>query len=147
MARSERRSGAVSTWGRSLNRSAFVQLGLVGLGGGLGSVLRFLVSGWSHRLLPELLFPVGTVAVNVLGCLAIGLLAGVADLRQALGPQARVFLMIGVLGGFTTFSTFAYESLELTQGGEAAKALINVAGQLVLGLAAAWLGYSLAKVV
>ena len=130
-----------------MNRSSLLQLGLVGLGGGLGSILRFLVSGWSHRVLPQVLFPVGTLAVNVLGCLAIGLLAGFADLRQAVGPQARVFLMIGVLGGFTTFSTFAYESLELSQSGEALKAVFNISGQVAMGLFAAWLGYSLARIL
>lgn len=121
------------------------QLLLVGAGGALGSMLRFLVGGWVHRALPGASFPVGTFAVNLLGCLAIGLLTGLADLRGVLGPGARLFLLVGLLGGFTTFSTFAYETLALAQEAEAAKAIVNAAGQVILGFAAAWAGYLLPR--
>lgn len=121
------------------------QILLVGLGGFLGSVSRYLVAGWTHRLWPLTTFPVGTLAVNVLGCWLIGLLAGLAEVRQLLGTDARLFLLIGVLGGFTTFSTFAYETLALTRDAELFRPLANVLLQVVLGLGAAWLGYALAR--
>ncbi len=114
---------------------------LVGLGGFVGSSARFVASGLVHRWLPLSTFPIGTVAVNVAGCLAIGFLGGLMELRQVLGPAQRLFLLIGVLGGFTTFSTFAWETLSLAHASEVARAAANVVGQVVLGLAAAWLGY------
>ncbi len=117
------------------------QLVWVGMGGFVGSVLRFTVSGWAQRLSPSAGFPVGTMAVNVLGCLLIGVLGGLADYRQVLDPGQRAFLMVGVLGGFTTFSTFAFETVGLAQDGTLAKAFVNVFGQLLLGLMAAYAGY------
>jgi protein CrcB len=80
---------------------SWLQLGLVALGGALGSVARFLGSGAVHRLFPGLAFPVGTLAVNVAGSLVIGLVGGLAEGRQFLVPDLRVFLLTGVLGGFT----------------------------------------------
>lgn len=118
----------------------FWQSLLVGLGGFCGSIGRFLVSGLVHRLLPPA-FPYGTLTVNILGCLAIGYLGGLVQARSLLGPNQRLFLMIGVLGGFTTYSTFAYETLSLAQGSELLKASVNIGVHVVMGLAAAWLGY------
>lgn len=117
----------------------------VGFGGFLGSVGRYLVAGWVHRAIPFATFPVGTLVVNVTGCLAIGLVAGLVEARQLFGPDLRVFLMVGVLGGFTTFSSFAYETLALSRDAEMGRALANVVAQAVLGLAAAWLGYALVR--
>jgi CrcB protein len=121
--------------------SYLLQVLLVGVGGFVGSSLRFVVSGLVHRIVPFGAFPYGTLAVNVLGCLAIGFLGGLADLRQALGVPQRLFLLIGVLGGFTTFSTFAYESFTLAQDSQFARVAANVVLQVVLGFAAAWVGY------
>jgi CrcB protein len=121
------------------------QLLLVGSGGFIGSVLRFLVSGWTHRLLPAATLPVGTLAVNLIGCLAIGFLGGLAEFRSLVGPQARLFLMIGVLGGFTTFSTFGHEGLGLLRDQQHYGAVLYIAGHVVLGLSAAWLGLILAR--
>ena len=118
---------------------------LVGSGGFLGSVLRYLLGGWVYDALPGIPFPLGTLVVNVTGCLAIGLAAGLFEVRQAFGPEARLFLMIGVLGGYTTFSSFAYETLALARDAELLRAFANVALQTVLGLAAAWLGYALIR--
>ncbi len=80
----------------------------VGAGGFCGAVLRFTVGGLVHRALPSGAFPYGTLAVNLLGCFAIGLLFGIGEARQLFGPAFRSFVLIGLLGGFTTFSTFGY---------------------------------------
>ena len=118
-----------------------LQLALVALGGALGSVLRFLGAGAAHRLLPDLLFPVGTLVVNVTGSLVIGLVGGLAESRSVLVPDLRVFLFTGVLGGFTTFSAFAFESLGLALDGAWWRFVLNVVAQIVLGLGAAAAGY------
>jgi CrcB protein len=118
---------------------------IVGLGGFVGSVSRYALSGLVQRLAPSDLFPYGTLAVNVAGCLAIGLLHGMMETRMLLGPEARLFLFIGVLGGFTTFSTFGYESFALLRDAEAVRAGANVLLHVVLGLAAVWLGDGLAR--
>lgn len=123
------------------------QVLLVGLGGFVGSALRFLLGGWVHRLTPGSTFPYGTLTVNVAGCLVIGFLGGMLELRQAVGPGERLFLIVGVLGGFTTFSSFAYETLGLAHGGDLLRAGANVTAQVVLGLTAAWLGYAAAQLL
>lgn len=126
---------------------SWIQIAWVALGGALGSVLRFLASGAAHRALPGLLFPVGTLVVNVAGSLLIGLVGGLAESRQFLGPDLRVFLLTGVLGGFTTFSAFAFESLGLALDGAWWRFALNVAAQLVLGLGAAVAGYAVGRAV
>lgn len=118
----------------------------VGAGGLVGSVLRYLLSSWLFRLLDKPWFPVGTLAVNVIGCLAIGLFGGIAEQRRLFDPQLRLFVVVGILGGFTTFSAFAYETTALAQDGRLVGALLNVALQIFLGLFAVWLGGLLARV-
>ncbi len=124
-----------------MQRSYLVQLALVGCGGFLGSAARFALGGVVQRWFPMSTFPWGTLTVNVVGCLVIGVLGGLMELRQVLGPSQRIFLLIGVLGGFTTFSTFAYETLGLVHGAEFARALVNAGAHLLLGLVAVWVGY------
>src|SRR2546425_4749180 len=106
---------------------------LVGVGGFIGSVLRYGLSGLVHEWTGRDDFPVGTLAVNVLGCLVIGLLAELAEARGAFTPETRAFVIIGILGGFTTFSSFGHETMNLWRDGEGFLASINVAAQLVLG--------------
>nr|HPQ66639.1 CrcB family protein [bacterium] len=89
---------------------ALKNLLIVGLGGFVGSVLRYSVSGWVQRLAPEGSFPLGTLAVNVTGCLVLGFLGGLAENLEVFAPGTRVFVFLGVLGGFTTFSSFGYET-------------------------------------
>ncbi len=122
-----------------------MQLMLVGAGGFVGSALRFLISGWAQRLAATGGFPYGTLAVNVLGCLLIGLLGGLAEYRQVLTPGQRLFLMVGILGGFTTFSTFGYETWALAQDSEYLKAIANTLLQVVLGFAAVFVGVVVAR--
>ena len=116
---------------------------LVGSGGFIGSILRYGVSGLAQRLDPAGGLPIGTLAVNAIGCFLIGLVAGLADSRGLFGPEMRLFFFIGVLGGFTTFSTFGFETFALLRAGETIRASANVVGSVVLCLFAVWLGYGL----
>ncbi len=118
---------------------------LVGTGGFIGSVLRYLISGWLFRLLDRPWFPVGTLAVNVLGCLAIGWFGGIAEQRRLFDPEVRLFIVVGILGGFTTFSAFAYETTSLAQDGRFAAVLLNIGLQVIIGLFAVWVGGLLAR--
>ena len=120
---------------------------LAGCGGFLGSMARYALGGMVHRLVQAPVFPFGTLLVNVSGCLAIGFLGGLADQRGLLSPEARVFLLIGVLGGYTTFSSFGYETFQLLRDGEALPALANVLLQLGLGLAAVWAGNAVTRLI
>lgn len=116
---------------------------VVGAGGFVGASLRFVMSGLVQRLDPMGTFPYGTMSVNVLGCLVIGFLGGLADSRHVLGPSARVFVIIGVLGGFTTFSSFAFETLALLRDGESLRAGANVVGSVLACLVSVWIGYAI----
>ncbi len=117
------------------------QVLLVGVGGFVGSALRYLISTGIQRLFSEAWLPYGTLAVNIAGCFLIGLLAGLADSRQILPPEARLILMVGVLGGFTTYSTFAYDSLALIRTGGFAAVATYILIHIVVGIAAVWLGH------
>ncbi|HEX9814918.1 MAG TPA: fluoride efflux transporter CrcB [Myxococcota bacterium] len=123
-----------------------MQVLLVGVGGFIGSALRYAISGLVHRAIPFSGFPYGTLVVNLAGCLAIGLLAGLAESRQVIGPELRVFLFLGLLGGFTTFSTFAYEGVELFRDGEFAKVLVSVMVHVLVGFMAVWFGHAITSV-
>lgn len=115
---------------------------LVGLGGFVGSISRFAVSGLVQgRLDPMGAFPYGTMVVNVLGSATIGYLAGATDGRALFGPEWRLFMLVGVLGGFTTFSTFSYETIALFRSGQFLFALSNVGLTMALCLVGVWLGY------
>jgi CrcB protein len=113
---------------------------LVGVGSFVGGVLRYALSTWVHRTLDNPWFPYGTLAVNGLGCFVIGFLAGLAESRAAFTPEARLFLFVGILGGFTTFSSFALETFFLARDTQSVAALANIGLQLVLGLLAVWIG-------
>lgn len=122
-----------------------VTLLLVGSGGFFGSAARFALGGLVHRLIPSAVFPWGTLVVNVSGCLLIGLLFGLGDSRQLLTPETRLFLLVGVLGGFTTFSTFGLESINLLRDGESLRALTYVLLHVFVGLGSVWAGYVLTR--
>lgn len=101
---------------------------------------RYLLSGAAQSAFRKTTFPLGTLAVNVLGCLAIGVLFELGEARGAFNETTRAFLFIGVLGGFTTFSAFSNETVLLMRDGQGAHAALNVVASLVLCLAAVWLG-------
>ena len=115
----------------------------VAVGGALGSVARYAFSGVAVRWLGAG-FPYGTLFVNVTGSFTIGLLAALvaADGRPLLGADARAFLLVGVLGGFTTFSSFSLETLNLARSGALGAAALSVVGSVVLCLAAVSLGFA-----
>jgi CrcB protein len=118
---------------------------IVALGGALGSVLRFFVSQVVAERWGET-FPWGTLAINITGSLAIGFIATLTgpDGRWFAGPPTRVFLMVGICGGYTTFSAFSLQTLNLAQDGEWLRAGGYIAGSVVLCLAAVWFGHVLA---
>ncbi len=114
---------------------------LIALGSALGGVARNGLTGWVTQRAGET-FPWGTLAVNVLGSLVVGALAALGDSpRWGLSAEARQFLLIGVLGGFTTFSAFSLQTLRLVQDGDWARAVGNALLSVALGLAAAAAGY------
>jgi len=122
-------------------KTALINAALVGSGGFLGALARYGLSGLVHRQFPLATFPYGTLVVNLSGCLAIGVLAGFAESRQLFGPEFRIFALIGLLGGFTTFSTFGYETFAMIRDAEYVHAAANIGVQVIAGLALVWLGY------
>ena len=125
-------------------KAALIHALIVGSGGFVGALARYGLSGFVHRQLPLATFPYGTLAVNLLGCLLVGLVAGLVESRQLFSPEIRVFALIGVLGGFTTFSTFGFETFAMLREGEFLRAGLSVAAHLLLGLTLVWMGYAVA---
>jgi CrcB protein len=117
---------------------------LVALGGGAGSALRWLVGGWVQRLSPTSTFPWGTLAVNATGSFAIGIVLTLSLERALVPPAVRLLLVTGVLGGYTTFSAFSYETLQLLRDGQWPAALGYALGSVLVGVAAAFAGFGLA---
>ena len=113
---------------------------MVGLGGFLGAIARYRLGASMLHWVGDARLLSGTFVVNVLGCLVAGLLAGLAGRYHLLGPDARLFLFTGLLGGFTTFSAFGLETMGLLRRGELGVAALYAGGSVILGLAAVWLG-------
>jgi CrcB protein len=117
---------------------------IVGAGGFAGSVARFLSQQAIARLYPSS-FPWGTLTVNIAGCLIIGIVYGLGEKGGILSPEMRLLLATGFCGGFTTFSSFAYDNVGLLRDGELLYALLYIAASVVIGLVAAYLGVLLVK--
>ena len=116
---------------------------MVGMGGFFGAIFRYGLSGLVHSRVSLSVFPYGTLVVNLLGCLLIGIFSGLVDTRQLFGPEFRKFALIGLLGGFTTYSTFSYETIAMIREAEYLRAAGNVGLHVVLGLVLVWAGYGL----
>jgi len=112
---------------------------IIGCGGFVGAVSRYLVSGWVQTFFKHP-FPYGTLAVNCIGSLLLGILAGLTQ-KALLSPEWRLFLSIGLMGAFTTFSTFSYETMMLLRNQSYGEAFLNVSVSVVLGLVLVYAGY------
>jgi len=121
-----------------------LKLVALGLAGALGTLARYWLTGFVHRYLKEA-FPFGTLAVNLLGCFLIGIVMYLVREHESFDPGTRRVLVVGLLGGFTTFSAFGYETLELVRGGALGLAALNVCGNVLAGTCAVWLGTVLCR--
>ena len=122
-----------------------LQVLLIGCGGFIGTIARYGLATMAYRLLGAS-FPYGTLTVNILGCLLIGYVSIAAEERDMIARSTRLFLTIGILGGFTTFSSFGYETFTLLRLGNIFPAALYVFTSVITGLAAVWLGGILARV-
>ena len=124
-------------------KTVLLNAAIVGCGGFIGAILRYSVNSLMLRSAALTVFPYGTLVVNLLGCLVIGAAVGYFELRQVLSPELRLFVFAGLLGGFTTYSTFAWDTLALAKGPGFVPALTYVSAHLIGGLAMAAAGYAL----
>lgn len=122
-------------------KAALSYAALVGAGGFLGSIARYGLTLVVQRQFPASIFPWGTLAVNLLGCFLIGVTAGLVQEKQVFTPETSVFVLIGILGGFTTYSTFGYETFALLREAEFMRASATVLVHVFAGLALVWLGF------
>lgn len=121
-----------------------LKLTLVFLGSGFGGLCRYVLSGLVQKL-ADGAFPLGTLAVNVLGCLVMGFLTAGFSGRLLIREEYRIALLVGVLGGFTTFSSFGIETFALLNDGQYLRGTANITLSVVIGLTAAWFGFRLAE--
>lgn len=119
---------------------------IVFTGGGIGAVTRYFLSSSVQKMLPPD-FPYGTLIVNILGCLVIGLLMTVFEDRFIVQPALRLLLTVGFLGGLTTYSTFSFETIALLQEGDYFHGLLNIFGTTITCLSATWFGMIAGKLI
>ena len=119
---------------------------LIGFGGGVGSIARYLCQKWVNENYPHP-FPWGTLAVNLSGCFLIGIIYAASEKTSVLSPQARLLLITGFCGGFTTFSTFAFENMNLLRSGDNLYFIIYTLASVVLGIAAVFGGMAFMKLL
>jgi len=124
-----------------------VKLLVVGAGGFLGAILRYVMGGMLQSVCGGSLYPYGTLGVNVLGCISIGLLAGFSEGKMVVTPEVRLFLLVGLLGGFTTFSTFGYETFSLMRDSQPLAAAANVLLNVLVGVSAVFAGFSISNLI
>jgi fluoride exporter len=117
---------------------------IIAAGSGIGGVLRYGMQTYIYRIYPSA-FPLGTFLVNIIGCFLIGVFIGVAEKGNLLSVETRLFLVTGLCGGFTTFSSFSYENISLIKSGEWFYFFLYMIGSIVLGILATYLGLLLIK--
>ena len=117
---------------------------VIGLSGALGSISRYLASGFAYRIFGEQ-FAYGTIAVNIIGCFALGMVMEISLVTDLLPRTLRLAVTIGFLGAFTTFSTFGYETHQYMESGSWWLAFLNVAGNVLFGIVAVWAGLALGR--
>ncbi len=132
----------IKMWGRWIK-----EIIAIALGGALGSVLRFILSSWIQGRTKAVFFPWGIFIVNMIGCGLIGILFGVWSGRMYSGYILRSALFIGLLGGFTTFSSFTLDSMKIFQTGANGTALLYILSSVIIGILATVLGYHLVKIL
>lgn len=120
---------------------------MVGAGGFVGASLRYVLSGLAQARFDTSTFPYGTYLVNMIGCFLIGFLLALFAIKSWGNEEFRLFILVGILGGFTTFSAFANDSFLLFKEGELFMGLANAGGQVLLGLLFVWIGHSLARAI
>lgn len=119
---------------------------LVAAGGALGATARYVVADLVHRVASPF-FPWGTFLVNITGCFLFGLIAGAGEAWGVVGPLTRTFMLVGVLGGYTTFSSFAFETVQLMRAGQMSSAIGNIVGQVTLGLLSFWAASAMVQAI
>ena len=131
----------------ALSMSSITKILAVALGGALGSVSRYLLGTWAQNISRSIDFPYGTLTVNLIGCFVIGFLSQLVEARGAFTSESRLLIFIGVLGGFTTFSSFGNDTVNLLRDGEMVNALVNVGANVIVGLFLVWLGRAAAYAI
>jgi CrcB protein len=119
---------------------------LIGLGGGIGSIMRYLTSMLVAKQVSSV-FPWATFVVNIIGCLVAGIILGVLERQQVLNSDLKFLLITGFCGGYTTFSAFSVENIQLLQSGHSLIALLYISISILLGVMAVWVGMTLIKTV
>ncbi|NVO01687.1 MAG: fluoride efflux transporter CrcB [Bacteroidetes bacterium] len=117
---------------------------LVGLGGFIGSIARYLIAAIIQNKSTSI-FPIGTLMVNIVGCLLIGLFLGLSDKQNIISPELRLFLTIGFCGGFTTFSSFTNDNVQLINSGALLQVLLYTGLSVIVGIAATYIGFLIVK--
>jgi fluoride exporter len=126
-------------------KKIFYETLCVGLGGFLGAILRYCSNSLVSKLINTEQFPYGTFLVNITGCFCIGVVFGISRYIFQLDNHLKLFVLVGILGSYTTFSTFAYETLQLMENGKIISPFLNVFMQVTIGITAVWIGILLTK--
>lgn len=128
-----------------MNGEWWTKIGWIALAGAVGTLARFGLSSFVQRW--QTAFPWGTLAVNALGCLLFGIIWSLAEERLVIGGQTRLILLVGLIGAFTTFSTFAFETAALVEDSQWLLAAVNVLAQNVLGILLVFVGFALGRLL
>ncbi|MBN1627381.1 MAG: fluoride efflux transporter CrcB [Deltaproteobacteria bacterium] len=120
---------------------------IVGIGGFIGSALRYIVSGYIQDISHSISFPYGTLSVNIIGCFLMGMISQLVDLQIGITSETRLFLMVGVLGGFTTFSAFGNETIKLLQDQRIFLSLMYIGSHIFICLLAVFAGMIISKYI